>query len=595
MSEQRTVDQWTSFFASLEATPNPTSEEKDIIAERFDQAPPLSAFTPRTSRLGKRKADSPFPDPDVEFTFLESSFNTDIPMRLDGGSLAENLSILTQHWSSLVGNTRTLLEMSQHNHHEVGGYRERLELELADVEFATSLVATKVGDRPAALGTDSLFKLAEDLREDLATVQKSVSVLESPELAAAREQQLGLGIAQDILNRLNPFFRLFGLWSRSKDTPGDLLEERLQALESRGIAASPPPPPGQHWSFPNHLGGVGVSAGTNATNQATTSGGGDVGALTERVRFLEAQVKDMQDELTSQSVQIGTATFVSRTQVKAWMDLHQCPPRTCIFFLDALSMLALMHGGSESAKSAAEFASITKKVGYDSTDEALVVTSFNLELPEAFGSLPRSGIAKDSRVLPGLPTFKEWDGGDGYLGLKVELANKLSEFIAPMGQHYRHCLSGEALMTAMEMLGASKLFISDLSTWINTTYQDTRARTMASEKEAWSLISHCVRVIFKLLRDARASGARWTEETRDAQLVWAQFQCHRLMEELRLAQFSSHPALSHVLNLHLQDNVVSRSKYESLEKRVLEIEKVAQGAKKAADKAVGAGGKKGGL
>jgi hypothetical protein len=278
------------------------------------------------------------------------------------------------------------------------------------------------------------------------------------------------------------------------------------------------------------------------------------------------------------------------------MDLNQCPPRTCIFFLDALSMLALMHGGSESAKSAAEFASITKKVGYDSTDEALVVTSFNLELPEVFGSLPRSGIAKDSRVLPGLPTFKEWDGGDGYLGLKVELANKLSEFMSPMGQHYRHCLTGEALLTAMEMLAASKLFISDLSTWINTTYQDTRARTMASEKEAWSLISHCVRVIFKLLRDARASGARWTVETRDAQLVWAQFQCHRLMEELRLlAQFSSHPALSHVLNLHLQDNVVSRSKYESLEKRVLEIEKVAHGAKKAADKAVGAGGKKVGL
>ena len=463
---------------------------------------------------------------------------------------------------------------------------------LADVEFATSLIATKVGDRPAALGTDSLFNLVEDLREDLATVQKSVSVLESPDLAAAREQQLALGIAQDILIQLNPFFRLFGLWSRSKDTPGDLLEERLQALESRGVAAGTlPPASGLNWTFPTQ----GVSAGTTATQQTTTAGGGDVGALTERVRFLEAQVKDMQDELASQSVQIGSATFVSRTQVKAWMDLNQCPPRTCIFFLDALSMLALMHGGSESAKSAAEFASITKKVGYDSTDEALVVTSFNLELPEAFGSLPRSGIAKDSRVLPGLPTFREWDGGDGYLGLKVELANKLSEFMAPMGQHYRHCLSGEALITAMEMLGSSKLFISDLSTWVNTTYQDTRARTMASEKEAWSLISHCVRVIFKLLRDARASGARWTEATRDAQLVWAQFQCHRVMEELRLAQFSSHPALSHVLNLHLQDNVVSRSKYESLEKRVLEIEKVAQGAKKAADKAVGAGGKKAGL
>jgi hypothetical protein len=84
------------------------------------------------------------------------------------------------------------------------------------------------------------------------------------------------------------------------------------------------------------------------------------------------------------------------------------------------------------------------------------------------------GIAKDSHVLPGLPTFCERDGGDGYLGVKVaELANKLSEFMVPIGQHYCQCLSGEALIVAMEMLAASKLFISDLSTWINTTYQDT--------------------------------------------------------------------------------------------------------------------------
>jgi hypothetical protein len=140
----------------------------------------------------------------------------------------------------------------------------------------------------------------------------------------------------------------------------------------------------------------------------------------------------------------------------------------------------------------------------------------------------------------------------------------------------------------MEMLAASKLFISDLLIWINTTYQDTRARTMASEKEAWPLISHCVWVIFKLLRDLWSSGARWTVETWDAQMVWAHFQCHRLMEELRLAQFSAHPALSHVLNLHLQDNVVSNSRYKSLEKKVTKITKIANEAKKAADKAIAA-------
>jgi hypothetical protein len=39
-------------------------------------------------------------------------------------------------------------------------------------------------------------------------------------------------------------------------------------------------------------------------------------------------------------------------------------------------VLALMHGGYKAAKSAAEFALITKKVGYKTTEEALVVTSF---------------------------------------------------------------------------------------------------------------------------------------------------------------------------------------------------------------------------
>ena len=67
------------------------------------------------------------------------------------------------------------------------------------------------------------------------------------------------------------------------------------------------------------------------------------------------------------------------------------------------------------------------------------------------------------------------------------------------------------------------------------------------------------------------------------------------MTEIRSVGFSAHPALSHVLNLHLQDNVVSRSKFEALEQRLAEVEKVAREAKKAADKKVtfrqgGAGG-----
>jgi hypothetical protein len=332
--------------------------------------------------------------------------------------------------------------------------------------------------------------------------------------------------------------------------------------------------------------GSGLNAGATLPASNVGARGGNGPPSDERINYLEAQLKELQDEMASSSVKVGVVTFVSRTQTKAWMDRNGVPARSSLFFLDAMSMLALMHSGSESAKAAAEFASVTKKVGYSSPDEALVVTSFSLELPEAFGSLPNSGVARDSRILPALPTFKEWDGGDGYNGLKVTLSDKLTEFIPQMGSYYRMVLSGEALTVANEMLATSKNFIYELSTWMNLKYQDTLARTMASEKEAWSLIAHCVRVVFKLLRDARSSGSRWTPEAGDGdvQLVWAQLQCHRVMHELRAAGFSAHPALSHVLNLHLQDNVASRSKFEALEKRVLETERLAKEAKKIAER-----------
>ena len=76
---------------------------------------------------------------------------------------------------------------------------------------------------------------------------------------------------------------------------------------------------------------------------------------------------------------------------------------------------------------------------------------------------------------------------------------------------------------------------------------------MASKKEAWLLIAHCVRVIFKLLHNAWLSGSHWTPEAGDGdvQLVWVQLQCHQVMHELHVAGSSAHPALSHVLNLHL--------------------------------------------
>ena len=83
--------------------------------------------------------------------------------------------------------------------------------------------------------------------------------------------------------------------------------------------------------------------------------------------------------------------------------------------------------------------------------------------------------------------------------LKITLMEKLGGFLQDMGQYYCTCLMGEALIIAMDMLTTSKNFLFELSTWMIHKYTETIACTMASEKEAWALVAHCMRVIFKLL------------------------------------------------------------------------------------------------
>jgi hypothetical protein len=49
LREEWTLDQWTSLFASVEATLNPTSEEAAILTSRFEKPMPMNAYTPCVS------------------------------------------------------------------------------------------------------------------------------------------------------------------------------------------------------------------------------------------------------------------------------------------------------------------------------------------------------------------------------------------------------------------------------------------------------------------------------------------------------------------------------------------------------------------
>jgi hypothetical protein len=59
-----------------------------------------------------------------------------------------------------------------------------------------------------------------------------------------------------------------------------------------------------------------------------------------------------------------------------------------------------------------------------------------------------------------------------------------------------------------------------------------------------------------------------------------------------MANFSSHPALSHILNLHLQDNAVTKSELAAVEKKLKGVMDELKVLKSAVDRKVGFASKK---
>jgi hypothetical protein len=146
-----------------------------------------------------------------------------------------------------------------------------------------------------------------------------------------------------------------------------------------------------------------------------------------------------------------------------------------------------------------------KAAGRDSQEEALVVHSFEVELPAMYDKESTSGVTRDGRALPGVPTFNEWDSGGGLRGANFNLANNLRKTDYVKGKIAMH-LDGEAREVARQMLDDSVRFVQELSVWISTHYDEVKSHSGTSEAECWARISHCVFTIFSVLDTARSAG-----------------------------------------------------------------------------------------
>jgi hypothetical protein len=298
------------------------------------------------------------------------------------------------------------------------------------------------------------------------------------------------------------------------------------------------------------------------------------------IKSLEARVQDIEDQLHSQTVMIAGLTFKSQLLTRTWMTTNAPAAGAYIYFFDAHGMPSLAADEADTTQAVLNFSHSAAKGGYASSEEAQVAASFKIALPAIFGSDSASTrVSADTQALPAFKVFEIWDPEDGYTGAKRRFDEQIKEVKATMLESVGDHLVGIGCMVAMECIQTTYAFLSKLSEWMSRQYKSLVAR--GGTKEAcWGLICHRVRAIFWDLHKARIAGrGSFLGSDRASGIMWGSLQAHRLMQEYLMSDFSAHPKCSHILNIHLHDNVLMKADYkmdmdmDKVKARVVDLEK----------------------
>jgi hypothetical protein len=597
-TEKRTVSQWTSLFKATMGRPEITSEEVGALVKRTEKDLPRG-FTPRK----KLRHNDEFM---VGGIYDDSFFLRPVEPSLNGESVDATVGALRKSWSALTQNQETIFEFTSATRTTLKALEGSVEEENDASEFKLYQLQQDVGERQETSGTKTLFQLTAEAMTEMDAIASSVRHLNERTLPALEERivdgsakQLGRHIeiafqeqargleervstgvasklAGDVNTALKPLVALFSQLSSDKATPGDKLKEsfaRIQAqidvlVSTRGGGSQSSG--GMSW-LGSKTHEMSLGEGTDGKAEYRT----ELGELRESLATLQAETAELRDQQASRMVEMGCISFVSKPFTRAWLT-GSCRglKGAHVLFVDGVSLIHLVHGGATTLESSISMKEKAKRAGLENINEAKMLHSFELELPAMFGAIPSSGVDRDDRVLPSMPTFNEWESKTGHGGAKQNLKKAL-EKTKEMRKIINEHLSGEAQEVAKAMLDESKSFIDDLSTWITNHYNETIARSGATEKECWSLVGHCVRAIFAMLYDARGPGRPpyMVESDKAASTLWGGLQAHRVMAELREADFGGHPKLSHILNIHLHDNSVSRVAFERLSTQVAVLQR----------------------
>jgi len=187
------------------------------------------------------------------------------------------------------------------------------------------------------------------------------------------------------------------------------------------------------------------------------------------------------------------------------------------------------------------------KAGHTGEEEALVAASFKIEIPVIFGTVANNTAGtKDSRVLPGINIFEDWDSGDGYTGLRYVLAAATEDARSRLIDSAGHNLNGLALLVAIDMITAASNFVKALSTWISQEFMDLVGRG-GDRIITWKLICQSVRKFFNRPHVARqADRGQMEPGERPGAMMWGCLQAYKRSYKFVNNEFNSDPDLFYI-------------------------------------------------
>lgn len=298
-------------------------------------------------------------------------------------------------------------------------------------------------------------------------------------------------------------------------------------------------------------------------------------ALTGAFESLKVKVQLLESRLGENPVRIGDYIFNSKEDVRAWVEEHASGLSFSLFHDPITLMENLTDIHMERKDVITEFYQASK-IGF-SEPESKHIAAFRIIVPTLLGRTKEGDKLSINTPLAALPDYATWNSNDNFSDVKSRIQRGLDDLKLQIGDAITtSCyLHPKAERLAQKMHDLSHTFLSELSSWIDSFYNELKATSHCTPQEAWHLVALCVQKLFEELRipRARAANAAGIKATNDrlSTYLWALLQVHQSMSGFLTHRFRGHPSVAPVVMLHIFSTRVTWAAHKKLEEAVSKI------------------------